>query len=800
MVSLTIQGPVRRLPSRDAADSRGRRWLPAQVVLLTAYAALLASTDPTAWVVARDVVLGNLVYVVPCVALAARGCVGGPDRAWRWILAVAFAAWGAGNLTFVLQRPPLGSDEAPFWAGVGYLCFYPLCTLALVFSARVVLGRLRLSLLLDGLTAALTAAALTFLVGLPLVTSVGGSGLEVVAAVGPVVGDVAALATIVGIVAVTGRSGDPRYHGLALGLVVFVAGDVLYAARFASGGLVMGSPIDALWSLGVTVMAASAWSPARARRPRPSVGLASLGTVGASSLIAIVVLVASSRVNLPWVVVGAATAALLAAAGRVVLAFAQVRELATAQRQASTDELTGLANRRAFAARMDRLLEATQRVATAEHRGDRAQPRLHGLLLVDLDDFKEVNDSLGHAQGDLLLQEVAGRLTAAVRAEDLVARLGGDEFAVVLEDVGDVVHLQRVTAQLLEEVMRPVLLDRFTAVSASVGVVSFTEGTCEQLLGDADLAMYEAKARGRSQSVSFTSTLRRRAEDRTSLQHDLRAALDADDLEVWFQPVVDLRDGSWVGAEALCRWRHPARGQVPPAAFIPLAEDVGLIGRVGEATQALTLPRIAQWKHMLDESHEFCVGLNVSARELDDPGLVDRVLNGCREAGIHPDAVVLEVTESCLMGRGTDAHRRLAELRDAGISIAIDDFGTGYSSLAYLAELPADVLKLDRTFVATLGGDRRAESIVRATVTLARDLGMVLVAEGIETEEQHRRLADLGCHLGQGYLMQRPVPAQEFTTGLRATLDPATPEGSRARARSQAGARRPAQRPRPSCA
>jgi diguanylate cyclase (GGDEF)-like protein/PAS domain S-box-containing protein len=445
--------------------------------------------------------------------------------------------------------------------------------------------------------------------------------------------------------------------------------------------------------------------------------------------------------------------------GRPAYLVGVAEDITDLRRQAGTDDLTGLPNRRELAAQLDRVLARRPLAAASEQQ--------HGLLLLDLDGFKEVNDGLGHASGDLLLQRLARRLKECVRAGDLVARLGGDEFAILIQHASDLEDLERTGSRLLAEVQRPVDLGGFEVqVSASIGVVPFTDGANEQLLGDADLAMYEAKAHGRNQSVVFHPQLRQRVEHRTALQADLRQAVAHGALDLWHQPIVNLTNGAWVGAESLSRWEHPTRGHVPAAEFIELAEESGMIGKIGSCVLAKALPRLRAWKSILPDDNPFCLGVNMSARELADPHLVDRVLNGCQEIGIPTDALVLELTESTLMGPSGKEHARLAELRRAGVRIAIDDFGTGYSSLSYLARLPADIIKLDRSFVAALGAGRREEAVIRATASLARDLDLILVAEGVETGDQVSRLLDLGCELGQGYHFQPPMPALEFETKI----------------------------------
>jgi len=447
-----------------------------------------------------------------------------------------------------------------------------------------------------------------------------------------------------------------------------------------------------------------------------------------------------------------------------VIVRARTRYAADQEIRASAlhDELTGLPNRRQFSEHARTVLNRSPSTAPG--------PLSYALLMLDLDGFKDVNDTFGHATGDLLLQLAAERLRGCLRPRDLVARLGGDEFAVLLADVPDAAHAEQTAARLLSAVNRPFDLDgQRVYISGSIGVVPFAGETFEHILGDGDLAMYAAKSQGRNRAVVFDAALRQGVEDRLSLHRDLRSALSTNSLEVWHQPIFDLGSNQWVGAEALSRWRHPAHGFVAPDRFIRLAEEVGLIGSLGASVLHRTLSRAAQWKRSLPADHPFCSGLNTSASELTDPAFVDRVLSGCELVGLRPDSLVLEMTEGVLMQHESDERAKLAELREAGVRIAIDDFGTGYSSLSYLVRLPVDIVKLDRSFVAALGVSDREEAVIRAATRLAQDLGLILVAEGVETAEQVQRLLDLDCRLGQGFHLRRPLTAQQFGEGLQAS-------------------------------
>ncbi len=425
-----------------------------------------------------------------------------------------------------------------------------------------------------------------------------------------------------------------------------------------------------------------------------------------------------------------------------------------AEDKARTDPLTGLANRW-------RLREATDRLL-------RRDARSASLLFLDLDGFKAVNDSRGHAFGDALLVEVAARLQACVRADDLVVRLGGDEFAVLVP--GDPVHAKDVARRVQTAMRVPVqLTGRAVRVTASVGVATHagvSRRRVEDLLREADVAMYQAKTRGRDQVVVYTEGMSEAVVDRASLAEDLTVALAAgDQLSVHYQPVVALPEGVVTGYEALLRWRHPTRGAVPPLAFIPIAEESGAIGPLGRwVLQQATREAMAGLGADPGPSK---VAVNVSARQLADDAFVDTVRDALRASGLPAEQLVLEVTESLLAEDLPTVCERLQELRTLGVRIAIDDFGTGWSSLSYLRGLPADIVKIDRSFITDLGRNTAATALVATIVELARSLSLDVVAEGVETTEQRDELSRLGCGYAQGWLFGRPVPQDPARRRLR---------------------------------
>jgi diguanylate cyclase (GGDEF)-like protein/PAS domain S-box-containing protein len=422
--------------------------------------------------------------------------------------------------------------------------------------------------------------------------------------------------------------------------------------------------------------------------------------------------------------------------------------------QAFHDALTGLANRSLFVDRIEHALA----------RQGRSGAQL-AVLLIDLDDFKAVNDSSGHGVGDRLLREVAVRLRASAREADTVARLGGDEFAVLLEDAVDA-RAPRVAAErVLAAFATPFNLgDRSLNISASVGSAVAVAGIAnsDELVRKADVAMYVAKSRGKSCWVMFEPGMQQVVEERMQVKTDLVAALAAgDQMELYYQPVVNLETRSIIGVEALLRWNHPHRGLVAPLDFLPLAEDTGLIIPLGHWVLRRACAQARAWQLGHPELARLSMSVNVSGRQLDDPALIDDVRRALADTGLAPQSLVLEITESVLM-RDTEATvLALRELKALGVRLAMDDFGTGYSSLASLQHFPIDVLKIDRSFTAGLDGEERQAALAEMVVRIGTTLDLQTVAEGIERADQVGWLQQLGCDYGQGYLFARPMAAQD---------------------------------------
>jgi diguanylate cyclase (GGDEF)-like protein/PAS domain S-box-containing protein len=426
------------------------------------------------------------------------------------------------------------------------------------------------------------------------------------------------------------------------------------------------------------------------------------------------------------------------------------------------DALTDLPNRALFADRLERALAPTDE-----------NERLVAVLFLDLDDFKLVNDGIGHDAGDRLLVAVAGRLRAGLPPYHLAARFGGDEFTILLDGLADADEAVAVARRLVDALEEPFTLEGHeVAVFASVGVAFGRPGQTQALalLRDADAALYQAKAAGKHGVAVFEPGMTDAAIRRLDLQADLRRAVERGELRLLYQPLVDLATGRMVGVEALVRWQHPSHGLVAPDAFLPLAEETGLVLPLGEWVLQTACADAAAWRRTLPEAADLRVGVNLSVRQLRQEGLPDLVAATLRETGLPADRLELEITEQVVGQDLLAVAAALERLRSEGVRLSLDDVGSGRSSLGHFQHLTLDAVKLDRAFIAGLGADDRRRAIADAVTGLAISLGIEVTAEGIETTEHLLLARDLGCHLGQGYRFARPLPAHEIVTLLERGL------------------------------
>jgi diguanylate cyclase (GGDEF)-like protein len=544
------------------------------------------------------------------------------------------------------------------------------------------------------------------------------------------------------------------YRGAALSVAFLFGAHLTSALALFSGRPVPDGVASVLAAAAFALLAVTAVDPSIRRLFEPLIGeparfsAAHLVVTEMGMLAPPVVIVyhAVRRASIPpatAIGAGAVSVVLAAYLGSLLL------QRSVIERRAEHDGLTGLPNRTLFGDRLARALAHARRNTLAV-----------AVMVVDLDRFKEVNDSLGHAAGDELLRQAARRLRSCVRDEDTVARLGGDEFALLLPHVSGVDGAVRVARRLLDAFAAPVeLAGAPVVITPSVGISLFPQDgvTPEEIVEGADAAMYRAKERGRNAFEIFSPDLRTEANERLAWEAALRRGIEREEFVLHYQPKVDIRTGRVTGAEALIRWQHPERGLTYPDSFIPLAEQTGLIASLGEFVIAAACEQLQAWRAA--GLPPLTVAVNVSASQLRD-GLADYVSRALRLADLDGASLELELTESAALESLETTVAQLQELRALGVTCSIDDFGTGYCGLSYLNRLPVDGLKIDRSFITELSGG--SDTIVTAVIALGHSLGLKVIAEGVETADQLACLADRGCDEMQGYLFSKPVPAEEF--------------------------------------
>lgn len=725
-------------------------------VLLATAAALAAAALAAVALALRGPAPVALVVAASATAALAGGLLRGSDRhrdgdhvTWRW---AAVAAWSlaAGLATEAVLASAGGPHGAAFTAGA-------VLTAAALYHGLVHWNRIRSALSDPGdWLNGVSAGAAVLAVGNLLVGDAPGSApwwatqLVLVRLAALLV----ALGTAGTVLAIAGLRRDLRAWALALALALVAA--IELTALLRGPGATPGAVVVVAWAGLVLVTAVLRVGRARALPPQEAASQDT--TLGALVVMAAGVVILVVDALLPGenpVSSALAAVAVVGGGARVLRLVRDLAQLATVRQEARTDPLTGVANRRA-------LVEHVRAVA-ADPRG--------ALLVIDLDRFKEVNDRFGHAVGDGVIRAAAARLAGTVGSRGLVARLGGDEFAVALVDA-DADAAVALGRDLRRELTRPIGVEgRVVRLEASVGVATTAVGAraASGLLRCADAAMYDAKAAGGGVRL-YDRESDARARDERDRVDALRRALDVDGhprdgrITTHFQPQVDAADGRVVGAEALVRWEHPEHGVLPPSAFLALAEEHGLMGRLTRRVLDQATHAAADWA---DQGCAVRVAVNLSTSSLGEPGLLEVVDDALARSGLAPGALVLEITETTLMDDPDRAVEVTHRLANRGIGLSIDDYGTGYSSLAYLNDLPAEELKLDRSFTARALADPRTRAIVSGTVELAHHLGLRLVAEGVEDRETEELLRALGCDRVQGYLHGRPMPAAAFARWLR---------------------------------
>jgi diguanylate cyclase (GGDEF)-like protein len=722
----------------------------------------------THWNSPRDLWLATAVLVLSVVVTATRAVLVRPERAAWACISAAAACWTAGFVYFVIVVRAQSPMPSPTLADVGWLAFYPFAWCGIALLLRKHSRKIHANLWLDGIVGGLAAAAAAAVVLPSIVTATGGPFATVATNLCYPVADLVLLAAVVGAFGLFGWKPPPVWLLLGAGMVAFVVSDSVYLLQSAAGSYQPGTTLDAGWRIGLVLPALAAWRPESAQAQERPAGRMALVIPSLCSLFGLGLLTYGALFRLPEVTVVLAAGCVLAGLARTALTLRDVRALGTARREALTDDLTGLANRRHFYSRLARALDVPI-----------ADCRL-AVIVIDLDRFKQINDSLGHRVGDSLINLVGQRLTGVLPSGDLLARLGGDEFAVIVAGAdGDAA--QSAAKRLRDALQAPFVLDELTLhLDASFGVALVPDhgDDVDQLLQRADLAMYQAKATG-SGLETYAHDRDGNIDDRLVATEELRKALYDDQLVLHYQPKLTVATGKIAGVEALVRWQHPERGLVYPDQFLPLAEAAGLMPALTTVVIDQALRQCAAWRA---DGIELSVAVNLSASDLLDaelPALVHALLSNL---DLPPSALHLEITETVLVSDGERSLQVLERLNRSGLRVAIDDYGTGYSSLAYLAKLPVHDLKLDQSFIETMDGHgveaRRATSIVTSTIALARGLGLGFIAEGVETATSLAELTELGCETVQGYYLSRPLPAAALMAWLLAREDAEPDTGS----------------------
>ncbi len=721
--------------------------------VLAAYLALLLLDPGHQYSTLVD---GWLIVAVELVASGlclARGLLWRSGRPVALTLGAGLLAWSLGDLALTIESLGGSTPPTPSAADAFYLAFFPLAYVAVVLFVRQQLSQLSTPSWLDGAVAGFGAAAVCAAFAFDSVLRLSGGGaLAVAVKLAYPIGDLLLLVLVVGSTAVlTGRR-KAAWFLLATGMGVNVAGDTFGLLGSSTGASEVVTAMA--WPTAILVMSLAVWLPAG--RPDPVAlpkppGFLLPGLAAASGLMVLVV----GTLHHPHpVAVALATATLLLVGIRLALSVSGLRTLTLErQRMSLTDHLTGLGNRRYLFDVLDSFFAGGLDPLVPHHR--------LAFLFIDLNRFKEINDSFGHPAGDEILRQLGARLAGSLKASDALLRIGGDEFAVVLIDA-DADHAVTIAQRLSDSLAEPFVLDAVRPrIGASIGIALAPADATDSagLVRCADVAMYRAKTGG-SPVELYEKDLDNRG-DRLHLAEELRRAIDEGQLVVHYQPQLDLRSGEISAVEALVRWAHPTLGMIPPLNFLPLAEEADLMGALTASVLTQALGQCADWRAA---GYRMTVSVNVSKTNLLDDGFTRSVQNLLERHRLPADVLVLEITETGIMTEFERSKLVIQQLRDLGLVVSIDDFGAGFTSLAHLSNLSVGELKLDRTFITPLATREKTSDLdlVRATIELGHALGLRVVAEGIEDQATLDLLSDLGCDLVQGYFIATPKPANRL--------------------------------------
>jgi diguanylate cyclase (GGDEF)-like protein len=693
----------------------------------------------------------SAVYVLAALIVVMRAVMVKKSRT-AWIaIAVGTCLYGAGNLVWAFWLQQLPNPPIPSISDAMWLSLYPASYLGIVLLARRQWRGLPAGVWLDGIVAGLgiTAVGAT-VVFEPVLRSL--TGDRSVAAVGlayPAC-DLLLAALVVGALALRGWRLDRSWALLGTGFLTLTVADSIYLLHVAHGATDASGIANIFYLSAVALIAFAAWQqPERSQLPQTD-GVTTLVMPVAFALVGLTVLGYDQFAQLANLPVALAMLTVIAALLRFLLAFRDLRSFNEARRQAVTDDLTELPNRRLFQRRLEEAIDhgAAAGVGMA-------------VLIVDLDHFKELNDTLGHHSGDELLRQIGPRLSGLIRPVDTLARLGGDEFGVVIDAPADESEALAVADRIAAALGRPFQVqDLALRVDASVGIALYPAhaDSAGELLRRADVALYQAKET-RSGRALYAPDRDKHSRDRLALAAELERAIGNGEIELYFQPKADSRTRQVVGAEALVRWQHPVHGLLLPQDFIPLAETTGLIRALTRLVLDRALAQCDTWRRA---GFELSVSVNASVADLLDVDLPLQIAAALDTHNLPAAALVIEVTESSILTDPVRIHGVLTRLEQLGVLLSLDDFGTGFSSLGHLKSLPVDEIKIDRSFVDHMTTNRADSAIVHATIELAHRLGKRVVAEGVEDEPTWKLLMAAGCNQIQGYALSRPLPPAQL--------------------------------------
>jgi diguanylate cyclase (GGDEF)-like protein len=706
--------------------------------------------------------LSSVVYIVVAAIVGLRALRGRTHRRSWALFAAGLSLYALGNVLWSfwignLANPPIPSISDGLW-----LMLYPLSYAGIVGFARLRdQRRLPAGVWLDGFIAGSGLAALgAALVFRPILASATGSPLAVATELAYPIGDLLLAALVVGVLALRGWRIDRTWGLLGGGFLLLAVADCMYGAQVAGGASQPSSLTNLFYIVSVISLAFAAWQqePDREQgeQERHLQGWSVLLVPAGFTLVALGLLLSDQVQRLTPLAFWLAGLTLLAAILRMGLAFRDIRGLAEARHEAATDDLTSLPNRRLFMRRTG------QAISTGQLSDGGVS-----VLMLDLDNFKELNNTLGHSAGDALLRLIGPRLEEVLRPTDTLARFGGDVFGILLDPQPDEKDIIAVAEELLQALRSPFEVRSLALrLTASLGIASFPSqaSDLDELLKCADVAMYQAKA-AHSGYAFYSRELDTNSRERLGLAGELAAAIEHNGIEVHFQPIAEARSRRITAVEALVRLRRADGSLVPPLKFLAAAEHAGLSRALTRKVLELSLDQLSQWR---SAGYDLHVAVNTTVADLLDVAFPREVLKALRARELSPEALVLEITETSVLSDPRRIGDVLAQLREFGIGLSLDDFGTGYSSLTHLQSLPVGEVKLDRSFIARMCIDTRDAAIVQAMIQLSHTLGIRVVAEGLEDEETWQALDGLDCDFVQGYVLSRPVPGAELEQRLSA--------------------------------